>query len=266
MTPKQEQPFLEARQEFRTQLAKRAKAPDTFDPNETPPAEATQARYPSGSFTFKTWYAFPKTAKSYPLPAIVYFHNGFALTKQDWSAVKPFLDAGFAVMTPTVRGENGNAGDFELWYGELDDAVSAVKWFAQLPGIDRQRIYAFGHSAGGNLAALLSLVGDDVPLAKTGSCGSLYPYDVFREWKDIVPFDTRNPRERQLRLLLGNTWWMKRPHLAYVGEADPLLRYKASAEAEVAASKGPLSVHVVPGDHGSSLHAAIGQFIEAISK
>ena len=88
----------------------------------------------------------------------------------------PFLAAGFAVMTPTLRGENGNPGSFELFYGEVDDAEAAVRFLAAQPRIDSKRIYTFGHSVGGGISALLSLR-PEIPVRKGGSSGGLYSRD-----------------------------------------------------------------------------------------
>ena len=64
--------------------------------------------------------------------------------------------AGFAVLLPTPRAENGNPGDFEMFFGELDDARAALERARSLRGIDPDRIAIFGHSAGAVLTALLS--------------------------------------------------------------------------------------------------------------
>jgi dipeptidyl aminopeptidase/acylaminoacyl peptidase len=72
----------------------------------------------------------------------------------------------------TLRGEDGNPGYHEMFFGEVDDGRAAISWLARQPGIDKSRIYAFGHSAGGVVAALFSLY-DDLPLRATGSAGGL---------------------------------------------------------------------------------------------
>jgi acetyl esterase/lipase len=236
-----------------------------FDAKLTPPTGVRSVVYSSGDYALAAWFAMPTEAQQ-PVPAILYLHGGFSFGAEDYEAAKPFADAGFALMMPMLRGENGNPGDFELWYGELDDAVAALRWLARQPGIDPKRIFAFGHSVGGGLAALLSLVDIDVPLADTASSGGLYPYDIFKDWHDIVPFQTRNPHERQLRILLGNTWWMKRPHHAYLGNDDPLHRAVQLAENEAAASSAPLTIESLPGDAVTSLPTAIRRYINRIKK
>ncbi|HPL28274.1 MAG TPA: CocE/NonD family hydrolase [Anaerolineae bacterium] len=228
-----------------------------------PPPGARETCYPSGDLQLLAWLALPEDAPT-PIPAIVYLHGDWGLDGDDFAACRPFLDAGYAVMLPSPRGENGNPGCFELWYGEMDDAVAAVRWLAGQPEIDAGRIYAFGHSVGGGVAALLSLY-DDVPLRLSGSCGGLYPPDILAVWSALLPFDLNDEQEVQLRLLRGNMASMQRRHIAYLGEEEWLAQFASAAAAEAAACVAPLSIHMLPGDHESALAPAMAAFIEAIA-
>jgi len=78
-----------------------------------------------------------------------------------------------------------------------------------------------------------------------------------------LPFALDDPQERSLRLLLGNTAWMKRPHYAYLGEADQN-QSAMQARAEAAVSHGRLHVAFVPGDHLSSLAPAASKYLKVI--
>lgn len=89
-----------------------------------------------------------------PHPAVVFCHGGFALGDSDIEDVGLFVEHGFAVFVPAWRGENGNAGSFELYYGEVDDAVAAMEFVARLPHVDENSIYLAGHSAGATIALL----------------------------------------------------------------------------------------------------------------
>ena len=49
---------------------------------------------------------------------------------------------------------NGNPGNYETLFGEVDDIVSAYDYAASLPYVDPDRIYLGGHSTGGTRALL----------------------------------------------------------------------------------------------------------------
>jgi len=262
--PKLERPYLDVRRAHSTVLNEKVKAPQKAKRPELPPG-VEDVTYISGDLPLHAWLAMPQGAPAEGVPAIVYFHGGFALGKEDLDACKPFLEKGYAVMLPSLRGENDNPGNFELLYGEIDDARAAIRWLADRPRIDKGRIYTFGHSIGGGVSALLSLW-DDIPVLSTGSSGGLYPYTAFNGWSSIIPFDRRNPLERQLRLLLGNTADMKRPHFAFLGEDDPMKSVLGPAEEEAKATGAPLTVRVVEGDHFTSLGRAMRGFVHEIEK
>ncbi len=228
--------------------------------DEEPPDGVQVIDYISGDMSLKAWLVIPERSSDKPIPGIVYIHGGFALGAGDLVDALPFRDAGFAVMTPMLRGENGNPGNFELLLGEVEDAAAAVRWLASQPYIDSKRLYAFGHSTGGAISALLALR-TDAPVVHTGSSGGLYPSGTFDGWSDIVPFDLRRDDERSLRLLLGNQRWMQKPHIAFLGESDSLASSKKIAEKEAVASGSKLAVEIVPGDHFSNLPTAIEKYI-----
>lgn len=262
--PKLDRPYLEVRRDHATVLTELRRAPEQVGSTKPPPG-VEEVTYTSGDLDLKGWLVLPPQARHEPVPAIVYCHGGFALGKEDLEQCKPFFAAGYAVFLPSWRGENSNPGHFELLYGEVDDARAAIKHLVQDKRIDKGRVYAFGHSIGGGIAALLSLW-EDVPLLATGSAGGLYPYTVFAAWSDLLPFDKRNPLERQLRLLLGNTGDMKRPHFAYIGEDDEMTSVVGPAREELKTTNAPLTVAVVPGDHYGCLGPAMRRFLREIQK
>jgi hypothetical protein len=162
-------------------------------------------------------------------------------------------------MTPMLRGENGNPGNFEMFWGEFDDGIAAVEWLASQPNIDRDHIYTFGHSIGGGLSALLSLADESVPIRHGGSYGGLYPAEIFHEWKTTCPFDTSDKTECSLRTLQTNTRSMRRKHFGYLGIADPLnSMFRTSGE--------QLRPQTVPGDHFSGLRPALANYVRIIHK
>lgn len=214
------------------------------------------------------WFAAPPGEGK--APGLVYFHGEFALTGWDFRQVRPFLAAGFAVMTPSLRGENGNPGDFELLRGEVDDACDAVAWMAARPEVDATRIYTLGHSVGGGLSALLSLV-PGLPVAATASVGGIYEPATFARWSraastaDLVRFDPDDRFEREVRVLGPHLASMVRPHHAYVGEADEGILSNARALERAAKELGaPFRLRVIAGDHATSLQPGIRAYLEAL--
>lgn len=120
---------------------------------------------------------------------------------------------------PTFRGENGNPGDFELCYGEVDDARAAVRWLASQKGIDTQRIYVLGDDNGGVIASLMSLYGDG-PERFTASCSGIRRADDYVLARINIPFDRGNAEERALRTLIGHAGQMRKEHVAFYGDRD----------------------------------------------
>jgi dipeptidyl aminopeptidase/acylaminoacyl peptidase len=171
--------YLDRLGTFESQLTISSPAPQDYSDDE-PPEGVQVVHYLSGDMSLKAWLALPEDVSDKKRPGVVYIHGGFAFGTGDFIDAQPFRDAGFVVMTPMLRGENGNPGNFELFLGEVDDAASAVKWLASQPFIDPKRLYVFGHSTGGGISALLTLR-TNVPVVHTGSAGGLYPSNVFSD-------------------------------------------------------------------------------------
>lgn len=261
-------PFLARRNAHTTDLRVRGPSPGKYV-EQTPPPGVLEIRYASGELELPAWYATP--SGHHQVPALVYFHGDFAFGADDFEVVRPFLDAGFAVLTPTLRGENGNPGDFELLMGEVDDARAAIGWLAVQPRIDRSRVYAFGHSIGGGIVALTSLY-PELPLRATGSCGGIYMPETFQRWansernRDLVRFDPSDRDEIELRVLGPNLAWMVHPHIAYVGRDDPWFVTNAETLAATAWTLGkPFEQVIVDGDHARSLPIALAAFLRLIA-
>ncbi|MEU7799969.1 alpha/beta hydrolase [Micromonospora arborensis] len=105
---------------------------------------------------------------SAPVPVLVWIHGGawlFGSPKQpaDWlMEVDPStaaIRAGFAVASAQYR-LSGEAH----FPAQLDDVKAAVRWLRRegdRVGVDRERIGVWGESAGGHLASMVALTGDD---------------------------------------------------------------------------------------------------------
>jgi len=120
-----------------------------------------------------------------PYPLVIWIHGGAFLegtNKRDGEALRGarigerILAGGFALARVTYR-LTGEA----IFPAQLHDVKAAVRWLhhhaAEL-GLDPSRFTVWGESAGGQLAAILALTGDD-PRA-SGSVGILAGSDAVR--------------------------------------------------------------------------------------
>ncbi|WP_410817476.1 alpha/beta hydrolase fold domain-containing protein [Micromonospora sp. 050-3] len=105
---------------------------------------------------------------AHPVPVLVWIHGGawlFGSPKHpaDWlMEADPFtaaIRAGFAVASAQYR-LSGEAH----FPAQLDDVKAAVRWLRRqgdTVGVDRERIVVWGESAGGHLASMVALTGND---------------------------------------------------------------------------------------------------------
>lgn len=249
---------------IKTKLIKKESAPQGYS-KATPPDGVQEITYQSGKLELKAWVSYPKTSTTEKIPAIVYLHGGFAFGPADFRNALPFKKAGFAVMTPMLRGENGLPGHFEMFGGEVSDAVSAVNWLSTQPRVDPNRIYVFGHSIGGGISALISLR-CDAQIKLSGSSGGIYTENTFRSWYQDVPFMLTSGKELRNRILFGRVKRMAHKHIAYIGESDgyKYINRLFMGERQLIGGKVKLEILSTKGDHSTSLKPSIENFIERI--
>ena len=253
--------YLERRAAFETRLVRRGPSPQPYR-LQSPPSGVRAVVYPSGPLSLEAWVAFPEgLPPGGKVPAVVFFHGGYAFGAGDFEDARPFLRAGFAVMCPMLRAEDGNPGDFEMLLGEVEDAGAAIAWLASQPGVDASHVYTFGHSAGGIISALLSL--RPVPIRYGGSSGGMYGTRLFDiDWvREAMPF-ADGPDERSMRVLVGNVRSMQRRHYAYVGATDP--DQEVALVTKELRPGSLLVVETIPGDHFTSLPPSVEAFIARI--
>jgi dipeptidyl aminopeptidase/acylaminoacyl peptidase len=218
-----------------------------------------EVEYPSGDLCLKAWVNRPAevTRKH---PAVLFLHGGFAFGLDDWAASQPFRDAGFVVLTPMLRGENGQPGSFTLFYDELDDVLAAAELLSQQPYMDSKRLYVAGSSAGGTLALLAAQASHRFRAAASFSASPDQALLV-KHAKIDLPFDKADPRELQLRSPLAYAASFKCPVRIYYATKDHFV-LTSRRTAELAKEKG-LDVEAVriEGDHGSIVPEGVKQSI-----
>ena len=98
----------------------------------------------------------PRDGKA--LPLVVLIHGGaFRIGSKEGENPVPLLTQGYAVAAINYR-----LSQHALWPAQIEDCKAAVRWLrahATAYGLDSDRFAAFGHSAGGHLAAMLGVSG-----------------------------------------------------------------------------------------------------------
>ena len=253
--------YAEARKGFQTRLMQRGPAPQQADPIGRPPNGAEEVQYTSGNLKLKAWVSSAKAGAGSKLPAVLFLHGGFAFGEDDWEMAQPFRDAGFAVMVPMLRGENGQPGEFSCFYNEVDDALAAVEVLAKRQNVDGNRLYVAGHSAGGTLTLLAALSSKRFRAAASFS-GSPDQVVFTRFQDELVVFDRNDPREFRLRSPVAYAGSFKCPTRLYYGTAEIGFEPSSQRTAMLAKGKGlDVEAMSVPGDHQTSVPAAIRQAI-----
>lgn len=254
----QHEDYAQARSRFRSNLLRKGPAPQPWSPVK-PPAEVVEVEYPSGDLRLRAWVNRPAEV-SRKHPAVLFLHGGFAFDLDDWEVSRPFRDAGFVVLTPMLRAENGQPGSFTLFYDEVDDVLAAAEFLSNQPYVDAGRLYVAGSSAGGTLALLAAEASKRFRAAASYSASPDQALLVKHAKMDL-PFDKGNPRELQLRSPLAYATSFKCPVRIYFATRDHFV-LTSQRTAELAKERG-LDVEAVriEGDHGSIVPAGIKQSI-----
>jgi dipeptidyl aminopeptidase/acylaminoacyl peptidase len=245
----------------RTRLIRRGPSPQEYV-REIPPPGVRQVLYPSGSLRLAAWIT-QDLGDGKKHPAVVYLHGGFAFGADDWEDTIPYREAGFVVMTPMLRGENGNPGEHEWWYGEIDDAVAAGRYVAAQPYVDPDRIFVAGHSSGAAEAMLAALMPS--PFKAAASFGGYVDQSTFTDdpqWRKLLPYDLTDGREAWLRSPIHYAASLRCPLYAFVGADDSIAQSRLDEFVRFAQSAEKDCRRIIlPGDHHTSKPEAIRQSI-----
>ncbi|MHC4398219.1 MAG: alpha/beta hydrolase family protein [Planctomycetota bacterium] len=251
--------YREARRRFQTNLVERGPSPQDWEPLRLPP-NAVEVKYRSDGLELVA-FADRAATSGEPKPGVVFLHGGFAYGDEDWDMPQPFRDAGFVVMIPVLRGENGQDGTFTLYVDEVDDVVAAAAAFADMPGVDARRIFVAGHSAGGTLAVLAAMASDRFVAA--ASLSGLMDQSIHVQddaW--LIRFDPSNAEELRIRSPAAYAASIQVPTRLYYGSMEWWARDSTERTARLATEAGgDVKSEVVPGDHFSSVPPAMAKAI-----
>ena len=263
----QTEDYAAARSRFRTKLTRAAPSPQREVFALRAPDYVNQVEYPSGALRLKAWIA-RQPDSTHRLPAVVFLHGGFEFGAGDWDMAVPYWEAGFVVMAPMLRGENGQEGTFSFLYDEVDDVLAAADYLSKQPAVDPTHIYLAGHSAGATLT-LLAIEASDRFRAAAAFDGSpdqqlLYNGSASKpgNHREVV-FDTKDARELQMRSPLAYVASVKSPvRLFYSYEAAPLNQRSSQKFVELARTRGIDAKAIrVWGSHMSHVARAMPQSI-----
>jgi len=255
-----EEDYAKARAGFKTHLLRQTPSPQEGEPLATPPG-AEMIDYRSGGLDLKAFVG-PAKEDGDRHPAVLFLHGGFAYGADDWEMSRPYRDAGFIVMTPVLRGENGLGGSFTLYYDEVEDVLAAAEALAKRPSVDPTHIYIAGHSAGGTLALLVPMASDRFRAAASFS-GVMDQAPYLEAVPAFLRFDPTDQREFALRSPLNFATSLKCPTRLYAGDQEEWVLGQSEKVAEKARRKGiDVEVRKVTGDHYTSVPPAMRESIE----
>jgi dipeptidyl aminopeptidase/acylaminoacyl peptidase len=218
----QKEDFAKARAGFHTKLVTEGPGPQG-GAMEGPPKGVTEVEYPSGDLRLKAWVDRAPVEGGRKFPAVLWLYAGFGFGKEDWDEAKPFREAGYVVMTPVVRGQNGQDGNFTLFFDEVDDVLAAADYLAKLPYVEPNLIFIAGHGEGGTLAVLAAMASE-----------RFHGVASMSSWMDVkgflksggpkAPFDSSDVRELRLRSPVAYATSFKCPARLYLtGQDGPLV-------------------------------------------
>ncbi|EGL65273.1 hypothetical protein AGRO_2050 [Agrobacterium sp. ATCC 31749] len=196
--PLERQDYAEARKRFHTHLLRKMAAPEKSSVLGTPPGaeRVTYPGGPDGSIELVAWLSHYQPSKTLK-PAVLFLHGGNATGDGHWALMKPYWEAGYVVLLPSFRGENGQSGHYSGFYNETADALAAATYLENLPGIDRNRFFIAGHSNGGTLT-LLAAMSRKFRAAAPISAG-VNSWRYFNRYSDEICFDETDEREFIMR-------------------------------------------------------------------
>jgi dienelactone hydrolase len=255
----QHEDYAQARSRFQTKLLRKGPSPQGWTPTK-PPEGVSEVEYASGELRLKAWVNRP-TDQTRKFPAVLFLHGGFSFDLGDWDQTKPYRDAGFVVLTPILRAENGQPGAWSYFYDEVDDVLAAAEYLSKQPYVDANRLFVAGHSVGGTMTLLAALASQHFRAAASFDGACYRPEFVTRA--KSMPYDSSDPRESQLRSPIVYASSFKCPlRLYYATESASIAQVMSRRTAALAKRRG-LDVEAVEieGNHATHVPRAMMQSI-----
>jgi dienelactone hydrolase len=256
----QTEDYAAVRSRFHSRLLKTGPAPEQVCDDSKTPEGASRIIFSSGKLRLKAWIGRPKEKSQQRFPVVLFLHGGFCFDISDWQVTQIFRDAGFVVMIPVLRGEDGQPGNFTMFYDEVDDVMSAAEYLRHQSDIDDTRLYLAGHSTGGTLTILTSMADAHFAAAASFS-GSPDAVGYTRHALvsgGFIPFDYTDPMELQVRSARVYAASFKCPVRIYYGSDEAHFALSSQPTAKLARDHGlDVQAIAVDGGHNSALEAEI---------
>lgn len=248
---------------FRTQLTRRGPSPQPFGSVDLPD-DARELTYRSGALELRAW--INREPAMVPRKCALVLHGGFRFERAHWDRVAPLRERGWLTVLPWLRGENGLAGDFTLYYDEVDDVLAARAMIDGLEGVDRSRVVAVGYSAGAVLAMLAAQMG--APFAKLAVVSGWPELQPVLDWyPEYRVFDARDPREVRLRSPGKFAADLRDPMRVYYGSRERQLAPWARDMASRARAHGVDAEAIeVPGAHFHTFEPALQDALDWLDR
>ncbi len=263
----QHRDFAAARANFKTQIRRGGPSPTQWE-DSIVPAGVTEVTYASGPLRLKAWLSQSRDSAK-KSPAILYLHAGFDFYAENWTFVQPFRDAGYIVMLPTLRGENGQHGVFTMYYDEVSDVINAAEYLRNLPAVDPDRIFVAGYSVGGTLTMLASeLYPHFRAAASMSGTADVATYLKYAKGASYnAPFDPADSQEALMRSALAWTESLKCPIRLFYGTQETYFAIATPAMATAAKAHGlDAEAVAVEGDHGSNADKSLALTLQFFQK
>jgi dienelactone hydrolase len=261
----QNEDYAKARKRFHTKLLGKGPAPHQDCTSAKLLLGVSEIEFPSGRLRLKAWVNRPPAGNQRRSPAVLFLHGGFCFNSSDWQVTQAFRDAGFIVMIPVLRGEDGQPGNFTMFYDEVDDVVNAATYLRGQFYVDPDQLYVAGHSTGGTLTMLTAMTYAHFRAAASFS-GSPDAVGYTRHAVAIgadVPFDYTDPMELQLRSARVYAASFKCPVRIYYGADETHFALSSQPTAKLAREHGlDVQAIAVDGGHNSAVEAEIQLAIE----